>query len=262
MKASIKTIVSRDNPLLVKLRKIAADPAGYRKFGEIWLEGDHLCTALADAGGVATQAVIAEAAWAQPRWRELACRADAVAVVADPLMDTLSSLESPPRLGFVVPWRGSGAAAPKRPSIVLDRLQDAGNVGTILRTAAAFGIPQVIALKGTAALWSPKVLRAGMGAHFRLHLVEGASQEALDLVDLPLVATSSHGAASLPDVDLPASCAWVFGNEGQGVDPVLAARCVLTVTIPQPGGQESLNVAGAAAVCLYEALRQRLQASA
>ncbi|MCB1995037.1 MAG: RNA methyltransferase, partial [Rhodoferax sp.] len=105
-------------------------------------------------------------------------------------------------------------------------------------------------------LWSPKVLRAGMGAHFGLRLVEGLSLADLDNLALPLVATSSHAPATLPEADLPSPCAWVLGHEGQGVSADLMARCALTVRIPQPGGEESLNVAAAAAICFYESLRQ------
>ncbi|MDP3226338.1 MAG: RNA methyltransferase, partial [Rubrivivax sp.] len=141
-------------------------------------------------------------------------------------------------------------------SVVLDRLQDAGNVGSVLRSAAAFGVQQVLALKGTAALWSPKVLRAGMGAHFGLRLVEGLDEAALQNLSVPLVATSSHGGDLLPHAKLPQPCAWVLGHEGQGVSPSLLAHCALQVRIPQPGGEESLNVAAAAAVCLYESARR------
>ena len=141
--------------------------------------------------------------------------------------------------------------------MVLDRLQDAGNVGAILRSAAAFGVRQVLALKGTAALWSPKVLRAGQGAHFGLRLVEGLAADDLAALAVPLVATSSHTEHQLHRIALPSPCAWVMGHEGQGVSPALMARCALTVGIPQPGGEESLNVAAAAAICLYESHRQR-----
>jgi TrmH family RNA methyltransferase len=115
----------------------------------------------------------------------------------------------------------------------------------------------VAAIQGTAALWSPKVLRAGMGAHFALRLVEGLHEAALAALGLPLVATSSHGGADLPQAALPHPCAWVMGHEGQGVSASLLAACSLTVRIPQPGGEESLNVAAAAAICLYESARRR-----
>jgi RNA methyltransferase, TrmH family len=134
---------------------------------------------------------------------------------------------------------------------VLDRVQDAGNVGTILRCAAAFGFGQVLAIAGTAALWSPKVLRSGMGAHFALRLVEGLSPEKLAELAVPLIATSSHGGELLHRQELPWPCAWAFGHEGQGVDAQIAAQARLTVRIAQPGGEESLNVASAAAICLH-----------
>ena len=255
MPGVVKAISSRDNPLLLRLRKLAADPGGYRKLGEIWLEGDHLCAAFLQRGGTATQAVITESAWQEPRWREMASRAAAVAVVPQPLMNGLSALESACPLGFVVPWTGPGTLAAGTPSVVLDRVQDAGNVGTILRSASAFGFTQVIAIKGTAALWSPKVLRAGMGAHFALQLVEGV--ESVNDLGLPLLATSSHAELAIHQAALPWPCAWVMGHEGQGVSPSLMQQCALSLRIPQPGGEESLNVAAAAAVCLYESARQR-----
>jgi TrmH family RNA methyltransferase len=102
------------------------------------------------------------------------------------------------------------------------------------------------------------VLRAGMGAHFGLHLVEQLQDDQLSDLNVPLVATSSHAKNTLHLVDLPEPCAWVMGHEGQGVSDALMAQCGLTVRIPQPGGEESLNVAAAAAVCLYESLRRSL----
>jgi TrmH family RNA methyltransferase len=256
--AAVKSISSRDNPLLVRLRKLAADPAAYRKQGEVWIEGDHLCAAFLQRGGVAAQAVITEAAWEQPALRELANRADAVAVIPQSLMVGMSTLESPAPLGFAVTWQGQGVLQPDVATVVLDRLQDTGNVGTIIRSAAAFGFAQVVAIKGTAALWSPKVLRAGMGAHFGLNLVEGVEEAALQALTLPLLATSSHAARAIHQVALPWPCGWVMGHEGQGVSETLMQRCAQTLRIPQPGGEESLNVAAAAAVCLYESARQRL----
>ena len=135
--------------------------------------------------------------------------------------------------------------------MVLGRLQDPGNVGSIRRSAAAFGFGQVLALKGTAALWSPKVLRAGMGAHFGLHLIEGLDAEVLKVLHVPLVATSSHQGAWLHQVDVPWPCAWLMGHEGQGLSDVLMAQAAHHVRIAQPGGEESLNVAAAAAICLH-----------
>ena len=96
-----------------------------------------------------------------------------------------------------------------------------------------------------------------MGAHFALALREGLDAAALRSLRVPLVATSSHASVALPDARLPEPCAWVLGHEGQGVAEELLARCALELRIPQPGGEESLNVAAAAAICLYESMRRR-----
>lgn len=252
-----RAITSRDNPLLQRLRKLSRDPGAYRKLGVVWLEGEHLGAALHDRGGHAAQAVLSESAQARPALAALAATAAAVAVVPDRLFAELSALPSPAGIGFVIDVPGTVPIDPSAATVVLDRVQDAGNVGSILRSASALGVRQVLALTGTAGLWSPKVLRAGMGAQFGLGLHEGVEAAALDALRVPLVATSSHAGAALGQADLPSPCAWVFGHEGQGVAPALLARCVLTVRIPQPGGEESLNVAAAAAICFYEALRRR-----
>ncbi len=252
----VQAITSRDNPLLQRLRRLNQDGNAYRRVGQVWLEGDHLCSALRARGRPALQAVVSEAAWDDERLRALAAWAPRVAVLPAALFSGFSTLESPACIGFVIDTPAAAPVLPAVATVVLDRLQDAGNVGSILRSAAAFGVQQVLALKGTAALWSPKVLRAGMGAHFGLHLVEGLDLAALDSLSLPLVATSSHAEQALTQVLLPQPCAWVLGHEGQGVSPELLQRCALQLRIPQPGGEESLNAAVAAAVCLYESARQ------
>ena len=249
-------IASRDNALLVRLRRLAQDATAHRRVGQAWLEGDHLCAAYVRHGGQAAQAVYTDEAWQQPSLRALAAGAQRVVLVPSALFAGISSLPSPAPMGFLVDLPAAAVLQPRAPTLVLDRVQDAGNVGSMLRSAAAFGVRQVVALKGTAALWSPKVLRAGMGAHFGLALLDGAEPALLDQLAVPLVATSSHAADALPTATLPWPCAWVMGHEGQGVDPALLARCAHTVCIPQPGGEESLNVAAAAAVCLYESARR------
>ena len=253
-----RRVSSRDNPLLQRLRRLAGDGAAYRRDGEVWIEGEHLCAALRQRQWPAAQAVLAESAWADPALRALVGWAAQVTVVTDTLFAGISGLASPAGIGFLIEVPAAPALQAAASTVVLDRLQDAGNVGSILRSAAALGVVQVLALKGTAALWSPKVLRAAMGAHFALRLIEGLDATDLAGLRLPLVATSSHAGESLHSAPLPSPCAWVLGHEGQGVSEALMARCALHVRIPQPGGEESLNVAAAAAVCLYESLRRRL----
>lgn len=243
-------IRSRDNAFLKELRRLAQDATAYRKQGRVWLEGDHLCRAALQRGLTPEHAVF-QASYFDAAGHQWAQAGGKTVVVEDDLFATVSGLGSPARMGFVLPLAAQPAVQPDAPTVVLDGLQDAGNVGTILRSAAAFGFGQVLAIKGTAALWSPKVVRAGMGAHFGLRLVEGLSPDQLDALTVPLLATSSHQGDYLHRAVLPWPCAWVFGHEGQGVGAALAARAALQVRIVQPGGEESLNVAAAAAICLH-----------
>ena len=243
-------ITSSSNALLKDLRKLAQDSTAYRKQGRVWLEGDHLCRAALQRGVEPALAVFSESFWseAQFEWS----RPDGKnVVVADALFSPLSSLESPARMGFIVPLPASQLLLANVATVVLDGLQDPGNVGAILRSAAAFGFPQVVAMRGTAALWSPKVLRAGMGAHFGLRLLEGMEPPDVPGIGVPVITTSSHQGELLHRASLPHPCAWVFGNEGQGVSSAMAEWATMSVRIIQPGGEESLNVASAAAICLH-----------
>jgi TrmH family RNA methyltransferase len=255
MTATGPTVISsRDNAWLKRLRRLAQDATEYRRAGQVWLEGEHLCQALLARGGRAQVAVFAQSLWPQAPAEWIRAAPEHL-VIADALLEGVSGLPSPARMGFVIELPAPPALDPAAPTVILDRVQDAGNVGAILRCAAAFGFTQVVAIQGTAALWSPKVLRSGMGAHFGLHLVEALSESDVAILRLPLLTTSSHEGpflhALLQAGDLPQKCAWVFGHEGQGVSASLMAMARHQVRIAQPGGEESLNVATAAAICLH-----------
>lgn len=246
----ILSITSRDNPLLKGIRQLVRDPAGYRKQGQVWVEGDHLVRAALVRGYRPKVVVFSDEKW--PSALSLYGFEDIkLVVVSELLMRELSALEMPTTLGCLFDLPPMANVKPDTATVVLDRVQDAGNVGSILRCAAAFGYGQVLSLKGTAALWASKTLRAGMGAHFGLHMVEGLSEAALDALNTPLVVTSSHVGEWLHHANLPWPCAWVMGHEGQGVSASLQARAAHHIRIAQPGGEESLNVAAAAAICLY-----------
>ncbi len=244
------SVTSRDNPLLKELRKTAHDNTAYRKAGRFWVEGDHLCSAALQRGVRPGVAVFAESFWplAPAEYAQSAIKS---IVIPDALFADLSTLESPAKVGFMLDLPTDTPVQPHAATVILDRVQDAGNVGSILRSAGAFGFRQVVALKGTAALWSAKVLRAGMGAHFGLHLVEGVGLDALDALAVPIVVTSSHQGELVQQLQLPQPCAWAMGHEGQGVSAELFARAKFFARIGQPGGEESLNVAAAAAICLH-----------
>jgi len=245
-------ISARDNPLLQHIRRLAADPAAYRKQGLVWLEGDHLIGAALQRGLRLDDLVLTEQAWAtRLDWRLWADSARRTVLLGEQLFRGLSALESPAPVGALIALPESPALLASAHSLVLDRVQDAGNVGSMLRSAAAFGVQQVLALKGTAALWSPKVLRAGMGAHFGLRLVEQLQPADLAALKVPMLATDPHGGQVLGRSALPHPCAWILGHEGQGVATELLKACQMRVRIEQPGGEESLNVAAAAAICLY-----------
>ena len=247
-------ISSRDNPLLKEVKRLAHGSTDYRKQGRFWAEGDHLVRAAMLRGVHPSMGIFSESFWplAQEKYAQAAIKN---IVIQDHLYDTLSALESPARMGFVFELPPTVPVQADAATVILDRVQDAGNVGAILRSASAFGFRQVIALKGTAGLWSPKVLRAGMGAHWGLQLIESADLSLLSQLTVPLLVTSSHRGdflhQSIQKGALPMPCAWALGHEGQGVCVELEARASKHVRIAQPGGEESLNVAIAAAICLH-----------
>jgi len=247
-------ISSRDNAFLKDLRRLSRDSTAYRKQGKFWVEGDHLCRAALERGVLPAVAVFSESGWSVAAV-QLARASTKNIVVPDAMFSGISALESPASMGFVIDSPPAATLQPDMASIILDRVQDAGNVGSILRSASAFGFKQIIALRGTAALWSPKVLRAGMGAHWGLQLMEGVDLSALAGLTVPIIVTSSHRGLllhqALASHALAAPCAWVLGHEGQGVSAELEALARLHVRIAQPGGEESLNVAAAAAICLH-----------
>lgn len=250
-------IQSRDNALVKDLRRLMDDGAAYRKQGQVWIEGDHLCSAALARGKQPAVGVFSEHYW-QSVSAQYALAAPKNVVIADALYASLSPLPSPAPFGFLMDLPGD-AAQPQAglATVVLDRVQDAGNVGSILRSASAFGFSQVVAIKGSAALWGSKVLRAGMGAHFALRLVENASADDVLALQQPLLVTSSHQGDWLHRAALPWPCTWVMGHEGQGVSQVLQDGASQHIRITQPGGEESLNVGAAAAICLHASAATR-----
>lgn len=250
MPAAPLRIQSRDNALFKDFKRLAQDSGAWRRQGRVWAEGDHLCRAALTRGWRPELAVFSESFWplAPAEFAQVAIKN---VVMTDALMAAVSGLPSPAPLAFVLELPAAPALLPDAPTVVLDRVQDAGNVGSILRSASALGFRQVLAIKGTAALWGSKVVRAGMGAHFALALHEQLDVEAVTPLRVPMFATSSHQGDHVHAKAWPWPCAWVMGHEGQGVGEALMARADGFARIIQPGGEESLNVAAAAAICLH-----------
>jgi TrmH family RNA methyltransferase len=178
--------------------------------------------------------------------------------LAAELYDRLGLVEHGAGLTLVLQLPAVAAAPAVGDAVYLEGVQDPGNTGTLLRIAAAAGVRQVYAGPGTAALWSPRVLRAGQGAHFRLHLAEDVTLDALpERFAGPWIGTVVRAAAPLWAVELPAGpMGWMFGSEGQGLSAPALARCASRLRIPLDAAVESLNVATAAAVCLFERARR------
>jgi RNA methyltransferase, TrmH family len=257
----MKAITSRDNPLYKRLKALAGSTQQQRRAGQALLEGLHLASAYLDTGGQPALCVVTDGALRLDEARALVERVGEQRIVTlpDALFGQLSTLVN--GVGFLLLVDTPAPALPARiavTSVVLDGVQDAGNVGSILRSAAAAGVPQVFCAPGTAHAWSSKVVRAGMGAHFLLAVYEDVdAQTLIDRLDVPVALTDSHGAQAIYDCDLARPVVWVFGNEGAGVSARWRDAATHRVTIPQPGGMESLNVAAAAAVCLFEQCRQQ-----
>lgn len=264
-------ISSSTNPRLKAWKRLARDNFGYKDSGLVWLEGQHLFDAYLQAlsspkslgvmpsletiivaqsakelGLAQLQALTRQSLWLQ--------ECSEFVILPDTLFASISALPSHDGVAVVLKLiEADQAINPVGHSVILDGIQDAGNVGSILRSSAAFGVEQVIALEGTALLWSPKVLRAAMGAHFSLRMFEGISSQKLDM-HIPILVTHVHQGLCLHELQgakkIPHPCAWVFGHEGRGVSQTLLKQASVRVQIRQ-ASQESLNVGAAAAVCLY-----------
>jgi TrmH family RNA methyltransferase len=263
----MKTVSSRDNPFYKDLKQLATSSQARRKAGRSLLDGVHLCQSWLDLKGLPAHCVVSEAALANPEVAAIVGRVEGgrgpVTALPDALFGAISQVENGIHLMFVVDTPTPRVpAALNESAVLLDGVQDPGNVGSILRSAGAAGIKQVWCSPGTAFCWSPKVLRAAMGAHFVLEIFENADLPALVRgAQVPVLATSGYAADSLydPALDLAGPVAWVLGHEGQGVSDELLNLASRRVAVPHAGQVESLNVAACAAVCFFEQLRQSRQ---
>jgi TrmH family RNA methyltransferase len=259
----VSIIASRDNPRVRRWRELARDARERRKARRAIIEGENLVRAFIASGNSVECLLIGKSASARGEFSSLEKQCGKPAtVLADAVFRSIVDVETPAGIAaeIAIP-AGGGELRTALNCVLLDAVQDSGNVGAILRSAAAFGIRHAVLGKGCADAWSPKVLRAAAGAHFAMEIVEVS-----DLADAAkrfggkLVCTAPRGGSDPEESDLSGRVGWLFGSEGQGLAPELMALAHLKITIPMQGASESLNVAAAAAICFYELSRRGARA--
>ena len=258
----MKTLTSRENPAFKAVAKLVASASERRKTGLSVLDGAHLLAAYLDSGGKPEEVWVSAAGAEDREIAALLPRAAPAHVtqLSDALFAALSTVETPTGvIATVRTPRGRAVPDDTRFALLLEAIQDPGNVGALLRSAAAAGVEHVLLSPHCAFAWSPKVLRAAMGAHFGVNIAEGADLAAfLAGYRGTSIALTGGGELSLYRLDLRKPVALLVGNEGAGLSPALAQAASVRAHIPMAGPVESLNAAAAGAVALFEALRQRM----
>ncbi|MBI4987456.1 MAG: RNA methyltransferase [Rhodocyclales bacterium] len=258
----MKKITSRDNATFKQLRLLAESSRERRKQGKTVLDGIHLVSAWFDRYGPPVLLAVSESGARQTEIREfLSLHPQTVPqVFGDALFKEVSPVTTPTGILALISIPHPPPAATLTDScVLLEAIQDAGNLGSILRSAAAAGIADIFLGPGCAQAWSPRVLRAAMGAHFLLRVHEHAVlDQVINNFDGISVSTRPDANATIFELDLTGPVAWVFGNEGVGLTAGTAGLTHHAVRIPMPGKAESLNVAAATSICLFEEVRQKM----
>jgi TrmH family RNA methyltransferase len=257
----MKTVSSRDNAAYKAMARLVSSGSARRKSGVSILDGAHLLGAFLDSGAKPEEVMLNGAGSEDAEIARLVERSSParVTMLSDALFKSLSTVDSP--TGVIALVR-TPVAKPVPPDasllLLLEGVQDPGNVGTLLRSAAAAGAQHVLLSPDCAFAWSPKVMRAAMGAHFAVNIVEGADLAGfLGRYPGSSIALSAGAGSSLYDLDLTKPSAFLVGNEGAGLSETLQGAATLRAHIPMPGTVESLNAATAGSICLFEAVRQR-----
>jgi RNA methyltransferase, TrmH family len=257
----VPEITSRENPQFRAWLKLRDSSRERRKAGLSLLDGVHLVAAFLEHLGAPQEVIVSRSRASDPEIGRLiaAPGMPRAYVLADGLFRDLSSVATPSGiLAIVATPRGRALPDVPGPCVMLEDVQDPGNLGSILRSAAAAGVTEIYLSSGCVHAWSPRVLRAGMGAHFALQIHEGVDLAAL-IAKYPgnVFAAVRDAGHSLYTADLTGTVGLLFGNEGAGLRAGLRDAAHRRITIPMPGKAESLNVAAAAAVCLFERVRQK-----
>ena len=244
---------SRDNPRVRHWSKLAQDTRYRKKNGRTLVEGPHLVAATQDARIKLISLLVAESVLGKPEISALVKTIGEPIVLSESLFDEISDAETPQGIAAEIEIPAAKETS-KGACVFLEGIQDAGNVGAIIRSAAAFGIASIVLDRACADPWSPKVLRAGMGGHFSVSIRNAASLEReFETFSGKLLCTVARGGENLAAADLSGRLGWIFGSEGKGVSAQALKEADLRIMIATAPGTESLNVAATAAICLYEA---------
>jgi len=248
----MSVIGSRDNPRVRRWTKLLTDASFRRSEKRVIVEGPHLVTEALHAG-LPVALIVSETGMKRAEIQAMLEKGTGEPVVlADRLFGIVTDAETPQGIAaeIAIP---EGNVDPEKPSVFLEGVQDPGNVGAILRSAAAFGVGEMVLDRACADAWSPKVLRAAMGGHFRLAIRQVAELgKALETFEGTTVCTVSNAGIPLREAELRGRLGWIFGAEGRGVSDPIVRRAAARVTIATAPGTQSINVAAAAAICLYE----------
>lgn len=253
----MKNITSHDNPLFKQLKKLAESSRERHKTGQLLLDGAHLIQAYMEVFGDPELIIVSGAGQATDALHLLQDVADVRQVMLPGnLFTEISPVASP--TGILAVAKIPHLPIPREPkfAILLEDIQDPGNLGSILRSAAAAGAEVAYLSTGCADVWSPKTLRGGQGSQFLLPVVERADLVKVCTEFRGLLLAASLKGESLYTIDLCGPVAFIFGNEGAGLTEDMLHAASHRVCIPMPGNVESLNAAAAAAVCLFERVRQ------
>jgi TrmH family RNA methyltransferase len=246
-------ITSRDNPRVKRWARLQEDARFRREEGKVIVEGTHLVAEALQAGVKPHALLVSESGLARDEIQKLLAGREPV-VLADGVFRRVADVDSPQGVAAEIPLPRIEA---RGHTVFLEGIQDPSNVGAIVRTAAAFGVKELVLDRACADAWGPKALRAGMGGHFKLAIRQ------VDDLAAALVRFSGTLVAAVPadgeppaDVRLEGRLGWIFGGEGRGLSERAGMLAKLKVAIPMKAGTESLNVAAAAAICLYEGFRR------
>jgi TrmH family RNA methyltransferase len=262
---AIRIIESKQNPRVKELRTALLRP-GRSDADSIALEGIHLVVEALRSGLELTTVFVSQGHENLLHELELNDSIEVLVLPPEVLASAVTTESPQPIAALAHPrnWAWESLLTPQTLLIVLSGIQNPGNLGTILRSAEAFGATGAICLSGplsgTVSRWNPKAMRASAGSVFRLPTLTASENKCLERLKsagIRTLATSSHEADPVGNQDLTGPVAIIIGSEGSGLSPELAAQCDARITIPCPGPVESLNAAVAASILLYEASRQR-----